>query len=69
MLFGILLLAGITLFAQTDSLRREKVRQEIGLDYSVPDFSVSSIDEAKMGTRNAAILRSLEELPELPPLS
>lgn len=54
----------ITLFAQTnkaDSLQQEKLRQEIGWDYSVPDFSVTTIDESKMGSRNAAILRSLEK--------
>ena len=31
------------------------------MDYSMPDFSVSRIDERKMGTRLTAIIRSLEK--------
>ena len=46
---------------QTEKEKREMYRKEIGLDYSVPDFFVNKIDEEKMGKRNAAILRSLEE--------
>ena len=46
---------------QTEEEKREMYRKEIGLDYSVPDFFVNKIDEEKMGKRNAAIFRSLEE--------
>lgn len=60
----ILLCLSIVSFAQmnkADSLYKEKKRHEIGWDYSVPDFNVNSIDEAKLGLRNAAILHSLEK--------
>jgi hypothetical protein len=57
----LLMLASLTAFAQnfpvqTDSLRLEKYRTEIGLDMSVPDFDTKSIDSKVMGTRLAGIL-------------
>ena len=39
---------------------REELRQQIGLDYSMPDYNVSKIDEEKMGTHLANMLRLLE---------
>ena len=45
----------------TDSARIAEYRERIGLDYSMPDYSVKSIDEAKMGSRLANILRYFEE--------
>ena len=46
---------------ETDSARMAEYREQIGLDMSVPDFDVKKIDDAKMGTRLANILRYLEE--------
>lgn len=51
----------VTAWGQRDSLSREKIRQEIGIDYSVPDFSADIIDKSKMGARNASLLHSLEK--------
>ena len=60
--------AGATnLFAQSDaktqkdSLYRQEVREMIALDNSMPDYSVKKIDESKIGSRLAYILRYLEE--------
>lgn len=41
---------------QTDSMRLEKYRTEIGLDMSVPDFNTKTIDANVMGTRLAGII-------------
>lgn len=68
-LFYILLLLICTLGAsaqvrigvQADSARMVEYREQIGLDMSVPDFQVKKIDEAKMGTRLANLLRFFEE--------
>lgn len=54
-------LASLTLFAQhlpvqTDSMRLEKYRTEIGLDMSIPDFDIKTIDASVMGQRLAGIL-------------
>ena len=46
---------------ETDSVRIAEYREQIGLDMSVPDFQVKKIDEAKMGTRLANLLRYFEE--------
>ncbi len=62
-----LLLGAANLFAQSDaktrkdSLYRQEVREMIALDYSMPDYSVKKIDESKIGSRLASILRYLEE--------
>lgn len=42
-------------------MRMAEYREQIGLDMSVPDFQVKKIDDAKMGTRLANILRYFEE--------
>ena len=67
-LITILLLLGATnIFAQSDantrkdSLYRQEVREMIALDYSMPDYSVKKIDESKLGSRLASLLRYLEE--------
>ena len=46
---------------KSDSVRIAEYRQNIGLDYSMPDYSVTSIDEKKIGSRLANILRYYEE--------
>lgn len=67
-LITILLLLGATnIFAQSDantrrdSLYRQEVREMIALDYSMPDYSVKKIDESKIGSRLASLLRYLDE--------
>lgn len=55
------LLLSLTTFAQplpvqTDSMRLEKYRTEIGLDMSIPDFDSKTIDAKVMGQRLAGIL-------------
>lgn len=66
-LFTLLLLLGASsLFAQplpmqTDSMRLEKYRTEIGLDMSVPDFDSKTIDANVMGSRLAGILDYMME--------
>ena len=46
---------------QTDSLRREKYKAEIGIDMSVPDFETKTIDAKVMGDRLANLLLYLQE--------
>ena len=45
---------------EQDDKKREELRQQIGLDYSMPDYDVSKIDEKKIGTHLANMLRFLE---------
>ena len=47
---------------KSDSVRIAEYRQDIGLDYSMPDYSVTTIDEKKIGSRLANILRYYEEV-------
>ena len=67
LLFLCLLLGATNLFAQSDaktrrdSLYRQEVREMIALDYSMLDYSVKKIDESKIGSRLASLLRYLEE--------
>ena len=62
-----LLLGATNIFAQSDakthkdSLYRQEVRETIALDYSMPDYSVKKIDESKIGSHLASLLRYLEE--------
>ena len=46
---------------QTDSSKIAEYRERIALDYSMPDYSVTTIDEKKIGSRLANILRYYEE--------
>lgn len=46
---------------EADSARIAENLEQIGLDMSVPDFEVKKIDDAKMGTRLANLLRYFEE--------
>lgn len=55
------MLSALTSFAQIipvqiDSMRLEKYRTEIGLDLSVPDYDIKTIDSKIMGLRLAGIL-------------
>ena len=68
LLFLLLGAAGATnLFAQTsskssmDSAQIAEYRANFALDYSMPDYSVKKIDDNKMGSRLANILRYFEE--------
>ncbi len=45
--------------AETPSEYQLRVRQTLALDYSMPDYSVTTIDSKAMGPRLAAILTSL----------
>ena len=47
---------------KSDSVRTAEYREKIALDYSMPDYSVTSIDEKKIGSRLANILRYYEEV-------
>ena len=47
---------------KSDSVRIAEYRQDIALDYSMPDYSVTTIDEKKIGSRLANILRYYEEV-------
>ena len=47
---------------KSDSVRIAEYRQDIGLDYSMPDYSVTTIDEKKIGSHLANILRYYEEV-------
>ena len=40
---------------------QSEYRQKIGIDYSMPDFSTSSLDESVIGTRLAKMLKVLEK--------
>lgn len=46
---------------KSDSVKIAEYREKIGLDYSMPDYSVATIDEKKIGSRLANILRYYEE--------
>lgn len=45
---------------QNDETRKTELRQEIGIDYSMPDFNTSSINEKVIGTRLAKMLKYLD---------
>ena len=49
---------------QCDSIQKVEYKEKIGLDYSMSDFSVTSIDEKKMGSRLANLLRFYEEVKD-----
>ena len=49
---------------QRDSIQKAEYKEKIGLDYSMPDYSVISIDEKKMGARLANLLNFYEEVKE-----
>ena len=68
LLLTILLLLGATsISAQTsakpslDSVKIAEYREKLSLDYSMPDYSVKKIDESKIGSHLANILRYFEE--------
>lgn len=45
----------------SDDQYKSEVRQKLNLDYSMPDYSVKKIDETKIGSHLANILRYFEE--------
>ena len=47
---------------KSDSVRIAEYREKIGLDYSMSDYSVTSIDEKKIGSRLANLLHFYEEV-------
>lgn len=47
--------------AEKEELYRTEVREAIGLDYFIPDYSINKIDSEKMGTRLAKIVEFLCE--------
>ena len=53
--------AQVRIGVQADSARMAEYREQIGLDMLLPDFEVKKIDDAKMGTRLANLLRYFEE--------
>ena len=63
----LLLLGATSISAQTsakpslDSAQIAEYRAKLALDYSMPDYSVKKIDEGKMGSHLANILRYFEE--------
>ena len=68
LLITMLLLFGATsISAQTsakpslDSVKIAEYREKLSLDYSMPDYSVKKIDETKIGSHLANILRYFEE--------
>lgn len=59
MLFTISISAQTT--QQSEDARTAEIRQKIGIDYSMPDFSTSKIDGNVIGVRLAKMLRLLKE--------
>ena len=63
----LLLLGATSISAQTstkqtlDSVKIAEYREKLSLDYSMPDYSVKKIDETKIGSHLANILRYFEE--------
>ncbi len=51
----------LTVQAQTTNEKSERIRQELALDYSMPDFSISHFHAKTIGTRLAKILQLLDE--------
>lgn len=49
---------------QRDSARQAEYREKIGLDYSMSEYSVTSIDAKTMGSRLANLLHFYEEVKE-----
>ena len=45
---------------QSDDARTVELRQELGIDYSMPDFSTSKIDGKVIGERLAKLLQQLQ---------
>ena len=46
---------------QSHDAKTEELRKNLALDYSMPDYTVNVIDDSKMGSHLANILRYLEE--------
>ena len=56
------MLSALSMSAQTitEDYGADKLRQEIGLDYSMPDYSTGKIDPKVIGSRLAKMLTTLE---------
>ena len=61
MAFSMSAFAQFSAGCQTDSAKIAEYRERIGLDYSMPDYSIKKIDEKVMGARLANLLRYFEE--------
>ena len=59
-----LLFSAVSMYAQTtqqsEDARTVELRQELGIDYSMPDFSTSKIDGKVIGERLAKLLQQLQ---------
>lgn len=57
----LMLMASVAMSAQVNNVQtdeyKNEVRQELNLDYSMPDYSIHKIDPKVMGPRLAAILQ------------
>ena len=62
LLATVMVSAQIRIGVQSDSAKIAEYREQIALDYSMPDYSVTTIDEKKIGSRLANILRYYEEV-------
>ena len=64
-LISLLLFSAVSMYAQTtqqsEDARTVELRQELGIDYSMPDFSTSKIDGKVIGERLAKMLQQLQE--------
>lgn len=64
LILALLMLSALSISAQTtrqsDDARTVELRQELGIDYSMPDFSTSRIDGKVIGERLAKMLQQLQ---------
>lgn len=65
LLITLLMVFTLNISAQTtqhsEDARTVELRQELGIDYSMPDFSTSKIDGKVIGERLAKLLQQLQE--------
>ncbi len=63
-LISLLLFSAVSMYAQTtqhsEDARTVELRQKLGIDYSMPDFSTSRIDGKVIGERLAKMLQQLQ---------
>ena len=61
---ALLMFSAVSMYAQTtqqsEDARTVELRQELGIDYSMPDFSTSKIDGKVIGERLAMLLQKLQ---------
>ena len=65
LILALLMLSALSISAQTtrqsDDARTVELRQKLGIDYSMPDFSTSRIDGKVIGERLAKMLQQLQD--------